>query len=267
MNMALPQTGMLKNWMNMNETSTNEVSARYGIPREEVASFHDFIRIYQHGEAIIREGEVDKSLFLLRFGTVAIYRNIEGRQEQLDTIEAVNFFGEMRLINDEARSATVIVDSDQALVYAITRPNVSIILANPKWAELLTYRLSKNLARNNALKVADSQKIHKLESDLAALRAELENQKAANQQQLRQAQSVLDGVLYFENVTRDLAIVGSKGWAYLKALIDLTKALTRHYLPGAHISEQSADPKVVKKCLAEIQSATPGSIFEELNKS
>jgi CRP-like cAMP-binding protein len=257
---------MLKNWTNLNDISAHEVSVRYGIPRDELTSFHDFTRIYTHGQTLIREGEIDKSLFLLRYGTVGIYRKVQDRQEPIDTIEAVNFVGEMSLINDEARSATVMVDSDQVVVYALNRPNVSIILANPKWAELLIYRLSKNLARNNANKVADAQKIHLLEGEIEALKAEVEAQKAANQQVLRQAQATLNGVLYFETLTRDRAIVGSKGWAYLKALIDLTKALTRHYLPGTGISERSADPKVTKKALEDVQSITPGTIFEDLEK-
>lgn len=264
--MSLPQTGMLRNWSNLNDISANEVSARYDIPREELASFHDFVRIYPYGQTLIREGEVDKSLFLLRHGMVGIYRKVEDSQEPIDTIEAVNFVGEMSLINDEVRSATVMAESDHVLVYALTKPNVSIILANPKWAELLISRLSKNLARNNAHKVADTQKIHKLENDILALKAEVEAQKAVTQQVLSQAQSTLNAVLYFETVTRDRAIVGSKGWAYLKALIDLTKALTRHYLPGTSITERSADPKVIRKTLIDIQAITPGTIFEELEK-
>jgi CRP/FNR family cyclic AMP-dependent transcriptional regulator len=250
----------------MNETSVNEVSMLYGIPREELTSFRDFIRIYDRGETIIREGEVDKSLYLLRHGSVGIYRQMQNHQEAIDTIEAVNFVGEMSLINDEPRSATVMVSSDKALVYALTKPNVSIILSNPKWAELLISRLSKNLARNNATKVTDTQKIHELERKNASLRDELEKQKETNQLLLQQAQATLDSVLYFEIATRDRAIVGSKGWAYLKALIDLTKALTRHYLPTASISEKSADLKVVKQCLADVQRSTPGTIFEDLEK-
>ena len=262
--MNMPQTSLAKNWPENTTASLNELAARYSIPREEITSFHDFIRVYPYNTTIIREGDLDKSLYLIRAGSVGIYRAVDNKQEQIDTIEAVNFVGEMSLINDEPRSATVKVLSGEVVIYAIARPNVNLILSNPKWAELLISRLSKNLARKNAQMVAMSTNIHQLHGEIDQLNRELEAQRSLNQQTIQQAQHALDAILRFQTVTRDLAIVGSKGWAYLKALNDFTKAIVTHYLPGSTISEKTADVKVILKCLAAIRNGETNTIFEDL---
>lgn len=59
------------------------------------------------GHVIIREGEAGKNLFLLRRGRVRIYRT-RGRDEvDLMTLAAPSFFGEMSILEEMPRSASV----------------------------------------------------------------------------------------------------------------------------------------------------------------
>jgi CRP/FNR family transcriptional regulator, cyclic AMP receptor protein len=264
-NPALPETD--RSWIGFHEISTTELSNRYGISREELTSFQGYIRVYPYDSVIIQEGDTDRSLYLVRYGSVGVYRQMRGQSERIAAIDAVNFVGEMSLFNDEPRCATVKAESDQVLVYALAKPSFNLILSNPKWSEILISRLCKNLAQNNTQMVAMSAALQNQQEEIEALRSQVEGLCQENQAIVRHSELAFAGILHFETVTRDLAVVGSKGWAYLKALTEVSKALLSHYLPGAQVSEQSSDIKVMKKCLTSIQPNNPASVFEELFRS
>jgi CRP-like cAMP-binding protein len=56
---------------------------------------------------ICREGEAGDSMFIIQRGKVAILRNMGWGERELGTMGANDVVGEMALISDEARSATV----------------------------------------------------------------------------------------------------------------------------------------------------------------
>ena len=65
------------------------------------------IRQYEHGESIIREGDTDPWLYFLLSGRVQVHK--EG--VEISTISTKGeIFGEMRIIDDEIRSASVKAD-------------------------------------------------------------------------------------------------------------------------------------------------------------
>jgi|ERR1051326_7796282 small-conductance mechanosensitive channel len=60
------------------------------------------------GEPIVQQGDEGSSMFVLLGGTVTVsLRDEQGRSEQVATLEAGGFFGEMSLLTGEKRSATV----------------------------------------------------------------------------------------------------------------------------------------------------------------
>jgi len=85
----------------------------------------------------------------------------------MGTIEAVNFFGEMGMINEEPRNATVRAHSEEVVVYRIANPSIHTILTNPLWAELLISRLARNLARCIEKSSAAEAKVKELEAELS----------------------------------------------------------------------------------------------------
>jgi CRP-like cAMP-binding protein len=116
------------------------------IPHEEFNVFREFIKTYTLGEDLITEGDtLDHSLFLIRVGTVGIYRQILDKQEQISTVSAVNFVGEMELILGGARIATVKALTEEVLAYRFTRADVNTIIKTPTWAETLLTRLTLDL--------------------------------------------------------------------------------------------------------------------------
>ncbi len=148
-----------------------DLQARFGIEPYEIASYRDITRIYSKGEVIIREGDQEHALYMLRVGKVEVLKGAGASRESMSTIEAVNFFGEMGMINDEPRSATVIAASDEVVVYRIPNPNIHTILTNPQWAELLILRLSKNLARSVEQHLLVSKQVKELRAELESLKA------------------------------------------------------------------------------------------------
>jgi CRP-like cAMP-binding protein len=69
---------------------------------------------------MVREGEAGESLFLIARGVVRVSRQFEGGRADIATLVAGDFFGEMALLHDEPRSATVTAVTPCAL-YELSR--------------------------------------------------------------------------------------------------------------------------------------------------
>ena len=68
---------------------------------------------FKFGEAIIREGERDNRLYILISGKVNVFKSYGTKKEKrLRTIEPPAYFGEIALIDDLVRSATVVAMRD-----------------------------------------------------------------------------------------------------------------------------------------------------------
>ncbi len=65
------------------------------------------INAYQPGEVIFTEGEEADSLHLIRNGSVTIAKNFEGREIPMSYLPAGNYVGEMGLLGNTERTATV----------------------------------------------------------------------------------------------------------------------------------------------------------------
>jgi len=79
-----------------------------GLPSDDFLKLVDKLHPYTApaGREIIRQGATDDSLFLISRGVVRISRSVDGRDEDLATLLAGDFFGEMALLHGEPRTAT-----------------------------------------------------------------------------------------------------------------------------------------------------------------
>jgi CRP/FNR family cyclic AMP-dependent transcriptional regulator len=64
-------------------------------------------KVYQDGEAIVRQGEVGDCMYVIQEGQVEVMVEKDGRETRLAVLEAGDFFGEMSIVEREVRTATV----------------------------------------------------------------------------------------------------------------------------------------------------------------
>ena len=73
----------------------------------------------QPGEEICKQGEVGRSMFVVRHGEVSVLRETDtGKRIRMIRLGAGEFFGEMTLIDIQKRSASILVEKP-SLVYSL----------------------------------------------------------------------------------------------------------------------------------------------------
>ena len=78
------------------------------------------LRKYEPGEVIIKENDTGDTAYILEKGRARVTRRLEGREIELGTVEAGEPFGEMSIIDEKPRSATVTA-MEETLVREIHR--------------------------------------------------------------------------------------------------------------------------------------------------
>ncbi|HUH92930.1 MAG TPA: mechanosensitive ion channel family protein [Casimicrobiaceae bacterium] len=103
------------------------------------------------GDVVTRQGEPSDSLYILARGEVAIYRDGEREERKLlAKLPAPAFFGEMGLLSGEARTATVLAESE-VLCYRLDKSGFeAIIQARPELAEAMSRKVAERQAANDA---------------------------------------------------------------------------------------------------------------------
>jgi len=93
------------------------------------------VRVFDPGQVVIKEGTKDTSAFIILSGTAQVLKNSGAGEVVVATLEQGQVFGEMGLIEDRARSATVravtelktrIITRDQFNDLLCKRPSVLI---------------------------------------------------------------------------------------------------------------------------------------------
>ena len=215
------------------------------IPPQELNAFQDYVRHYPRGRVIIVEGERDNlGLFLLRQGQVAVYKRTGTRRELLATIKAINFFGEMAVVDDGPRSATVEADSDEVTAYSFPRPRLSALLTNSTWGAMLVTRLASDLREKNEL--------------LAECRSDAEQKSAGQAELLRRDERLTSGIIEIASVMTGLqacvaqdAVVNGREWTYLRGVEEVLRRIIRARLPELADSLISAGPMLWERLYQE----------------
>jgi CRP-like cAMP-binding protein len=69
-------------------------------------------RSAQAGDVLCREGEYGEEMYVVLSGTVTLHKAVDDRETELGRLESGAYFGEMALIGDAPRSATIRAASD-----------------------------------------------------------------------------------------------------------------------------------------------------------
>jgi CRP-like cAMP-binding protein len=210
------------------------------IPKEEINLFSSFIKTFYKGDILMVEGDTDdENLFLIRKGTVGIYRSINGQNELITCISAVNFVGEMELIIGGPRIATVKAYSDEVVLYQFKHPNLETIVSTKEWGTTLLARLTTDLK-------AFSDKIIDNEMESRAVRQQLQ----ATQYQLQEATSTTDKLIHnillllvaikrMNGTFADQATENSTSWNYATGVNELIDNFIIKYISKADITDES----------------------------
>jgi CRP-like cAMP-binding protein len=97
------------------------------------------------GTVLMREGEIGKSAFLVLEGRLLVERNIHGENIIIAEVLSRDLVGEMAILDNEPRSATVTAIEDSLLIEFDKHRIKSIIRRSPDIAEVILKLLSHKL--------------------------------------------------------------------------------------------------------------------------
>jgi CRP-like cAMP-binding protein len=73
-------------------------------------------RTFKSGEAITHEGKKGDEIFYLERGTASVFMTVNGQVEKIRSMAMNQFFGELAVLGDGIRTATVIAEEDTSLL-------------------------------------------------------------------------------------------------------------------------------------------------------
>ena len=102
---------------------------------------------FTRGKIFFKSGEVGKSLYILKKGTVAFYSDYHKKDEvKKAEINALDVFGEMSLIDEQNRVFDAVAESDETTVEVIYREDIESIMEHyPEKIDLIFRHLSFTL--------------------------------------------------------------------------------------------------------------------------
>jgi small-conductance mechanosensitive channel/CRP-like cAMP-binding protein len=112
-------------------------------------------RPFAPGDIATRQGDPSDSLYILARGDVGIFRDPEpgngGGRQRLTKLSAPSYFGEMGLLTGQARTATIVAESD-VLCYRLDKAGFEAILrARPAIVDSLSKTVAERHALNDAV--------------------------------------------------------------------------------------------------------------------
>lgn len=136
------------------------VWGKQSIPTTDLSKIRAFLsnegeQTFSQGQVIIQEGEPGDSMYYVLSGTVGVYKAHGALNEKhLASLSAGNFFGEMAVFLNEARSATVVAESSVTLLEIGMSNLDNFITTNPDATKNMLATLSTRL--KNVLVQLDS---------------------------------------------------------------------------------------------------------------
>ena len=98
--------------------SLSDIALLSELEAAELAELEEAVntRVYKKNSVVVSQGDDTDSLYLIVSGSVRVYVSDEnGREVTLNTLHAGDSFGELALLSDQARSASVLTLEDTEL--------------------------------------------------------------------------------------------------------------------------------------------------------
>jgi CRP/FNR family transcriptional regulator, cyclic AMP receptor protein len=113
---------------------------------------------FAEGQVLFREGDPSDTVFRVLSGAVEILREIDGKPILLGTVGAGQFLGEMGVVENRSRSATVRAASEVEVEILTPTEFFDQIAGSPQTARELIQRLSQRLSEANDRIVKDERR-------------------------------------------------------------------------------------------------------------
>ena len=117
--MATERLSFLKTYPPFADFSDNDLDFLESVLRDAV---------FKRGEMIFAAGEVSTTMYVIRKGYVKIFRTVKDDEQTIAVASPGEFFGELALVDDAPRSASVRA-SDDVIALTITRRNMDYLQA------------------------------------------------------------------------------------------------------------------------------------------
>ena len=108
-------------------------------------AFERFAKTYEPGEVIIAEYEPGDSFYLIQSGRVQLVKCVNGSKKNLDVLKPGEFFGEMAILDNSARSATCMAAGNVKCLEFNKENFELLITGNPQMALLLLKLFCKRI--------------------------------------------------------------------------------------------------------------------------
>ena len=118
---------------------------------EELVTDGVQVRRCAGGEVLFKEGDPADGLYLIRRGSVMISRLIAGREVVLSYLSAGNYVGEMALITETPRTATVKAAVTTEVVVLNADTFKRVLARNPEWRKEMEARFLDRMRVNAAM--------------------------------------------------------------------------------------------------------------------
>ncbi len=111
----------------------------------QLPAFERFAKTYEPGEVIIAEYEPGDSFYLIQSGRVQLVKCVNGSKKNLDVLKPGEFFGEMAILDNSARSATCMAAGNVKCLEFNKENFELLITGNPQMALLLLKLFCKRI--------------------------------------------------------------------------------------------------------------------------
>ncbi len=103
-------------------------------------------RFYKPGELIVKEDDAAIVIYFIIDGEAKVRKNVDHRQVELATLKSGSFFGEISILGDQKRSATII-SAKKTEVLCLFEPDFENILLNhPVISEKVLSKFTQEMA-------------------------------------------------------------------------------------------------------------------------
>ena len=136
----------------------------------------EFKRIFHHryfkkGEIIFFEGEPGAGMYVIENGKIGIYKNFDDNsKEELAVLQSGEFFGEMALLDESARSATAVALDNTSVLGLFRHDLFNLINRKPKLGNKILLKLAQMLAERLRLSNDELQEVKQLYENSVIIR-------------------------------------------------------------------------------------------------